>query len=244
MSELLSENSRFHISKGTLYIVSTPIGNLRDITLRALDVLLQVDTIAAEDKRISKRLLQHYHIKTPMIAFHDHNKERVAPGIVNALAKQRSFAVITDAGTPGISDPAFYLIRMAIENRHPVEAIPGATAVISALVISGLPTDRFVFEGFLPPKKGRQSRLQNLLTEPRTLIFYESPHRLNRTIRDLYEHFGDRPLVVARELTKFHEEVIYTSLEQMQNGELSFTPKGEFVLVVGGLTRKLKSKRG
>jgi 16S rRNA (cytidine1402-2'-O)-methyltransferase len=231
-------------SERKLYVVSTPIGNLRDITLRALDVLAHVDIIAAEDTRVSKRLLDHFQISTSMICYHDHNKERVAPRLLTELENNRSVAIITDAGTPGISDPAFYLIRMVVEHEYPVEAIPGATAVIPALIISGLPTDRFVFEGFLPVKKGRQTRLQELKEDPRTLIFYESPYRVHKTIRDLCDHFGDRPLVIARELTKMHEQIIYTSLRQIQQEESAFPLKGEFVLVVGGLTRKLKTKLG
>jgi len=230
----------FEIGPATLYLVSTPIGNLRDITLRALDTLRQVELIAAEDTRKSRILLDHFQIKTPLKSYHDFNKERVTAFFIERLNKGDSIAVISDAGTPGISDPAFYLVRKAIAAGISIEAIPGATALVPALVISGLPTDRFAFEGFLPAKKGRKTRLQDLSQDPRTLIFYESPNRIKRTLGDLYEAFGDRDVVVAREITKKFETILRGSLSDMSLQIDKMPLKGEFVVVVSGLTRKLK----
>lgn len=240
-------DTTFAVKPGTLYLVSTPIGNLRDISLRALDVLKGVDLIAAEDTRTSNVLLQHYDIQTPSTSHHDFNKERVAPTLISKLLDGQAIAVITDAGTPGVSDPAFYLVREAIKENISVEAIPGATAFVPALVLSGLPTDRFVFEGFLPPKKGRQTRLQELAVEPRTIILYESPHRILKTLGDLHQHLGDRQVAVVRELTKKFEQVERGSLESIVQHSNSITLKGEFVLVIEGLTRdrlkQLKKKK-
>ncbi len=230
----------FEISPATLYLVSTPIGNLRDITLRAIDTLRQVELIAAEDTRKSKVLLDHFQIKTPIKSYHDFNKERVAAGFVERLRNGDSIAVISDAGTPGISDPAFYLVRKVIAEGIRVEAIPGATALVPALVISGLATDRFAFEGFLPTKKGRQTRLHELSQDPRTLIFYESPNRIKRTLGDLFEAFGERDVVVARELTKKFETILRGSLSDINSQVERMPLKGEFVIIVSGLTRKIK----
>ena len=232
----------FAVKPGTLYLVSTPIGNLRDISLRALDVLKGVDLIAAEDTRTSKVLLNHYDVQTALTSHHDHNKERVTPTLIAKLRGGSSIAVITDAGTPGVSDPAFYLVREAIKDNIIIEAIPGATAFVPALVLSGLPTDRFVFEGFLPPKKGRHTRLQELALEPRTIILYESPHRITKTCADLYEYLGNRQIAVVRELTKKFETVVRGSLEEIMQQPEAITLKGEFVLVVEGLTRDLQKQ--
>jgi len=225
-------------SSGTLYIVSTPIGNLEDITLRALRILGEVDTVAAEDTRHTGRLLKHFEITARLESYHDHNKEGKTPHLIKRLSNGESIAVVTDAGTPGISDPAFYLVREAVKHNISISPIPGPTAAVAALVASGLPTDRFVFEGFLPPKKGRKTRLETLKTEPRTMIFYESPHRLLRTLRDLESHMGSRQVVIAREITKKFEEWIRGPLDQvlLQLAERSI--KGECVIVLHGQGKK------
>lgn len=219
---------------GKLYLVSTPIGNLDDITVRAIDVLSKVDLIAAEDTRHSAILLTHYAVKTPTTSYFDFNKEKKTPGLIQKLLQGQSIAVISDAGTPGISDPAFYLVREAIRNGILVEAIPGATAFVPALIISGLPTDRFVFEGFLPPKKGRQKRLQEIAEEKRTIIIYESPHRIVKTLADLKENFGNRRIAIARELTKKFEQIYRGTLEEICRDSSMLKLKGEFVLVIEG----------
>ncbi len=230
----------FEISPATLYLVSTPIGNLRDITLRALDTLRQVNLIAAEDTRKSRILLDHFQIKSRLKSYHDFNKEKVTASLIERLNNGDSIAVISDAGTPGISDPAFYLVRTAIADGIRVEALPGATAFVPALVISGLATDRFVFEGFLPTKKGRKTRLLELSQDSRTLIFYESPNRIKRTLGDLYKAFGERDVAVARELTKKFETILRGSLSDINKQIEKMPLKGEFVIIVSGLTRKLK----
>ena len=224
-----------YMEKGTLYIVPTPIGNLGDITLRALEVLKGVDLILAEDTRTSGKLLSHYSIGTPRRSYHMHNEHRVVAGIVEELAQGVSMALISDAGTPGISDPGFLLVRAGLEAGIRVECLPGATALIPALVASGFPSDRFVFEGFLPPKKGRQTRLQALAEEPRTMVFYESPHKLLKTLEQFEGVFGkDRPVSASRELTKLYEETIRGPLEEVTAHFRKHPPKGEFVLVVAG----------
>ncbi|MBN1559934.1 16S rRNA (cytidine(1402)-2'-O)-methyltransferase [candidate division KSB1 bacterium] len=233
----------YDVKPGTLYLVSTPIGNLRDISLRALDVLAKVDLIAAEDTRTSRILLDRYDIRTPSISHHDFNEQRVAPSLIAKLKARQSIAVISDAGTPGISDPAYHLVRQAIAENISVECIPGATAFVPALVISGLPTDRFVFEGFLPAKKGRASRLQALGAESRTIILYESPHRIIRTLTNLYETLGDRQVTIVRELTKKFETIVRSTLEQIVTNAGSLQAKGEFVIVVEGLTRRQRVRR-
>ena len=223
------------MEKGTLYIVPTPIGNLGDITLRALEVLKGVDLILAEDTRTSGKLLSHYGISTPRRSYHMHNEHRVAAGIVEELAKGASMALISDAGTPGISDPGFLLVRAGLEAGIRVECLPGATALIPALVASGYPSDRFVFEGFLPQKKGRQTRLQALAEESRTMVFYESPHKLLKTLEQFEAAFGkQRPVSVSRELTKLYEETVRGTLEEVLAHFRKHPPKGEFVLVVAG----------
>ena len=234
----MSEDSNFRVKPGVLYLVSTPIGNLGDITLRTLEVLRQVDIIAAEDTRKSKILLQHFQIQKPMMSYHDFNKEKVTPKLIENLEQSQSIAVITDAGTPGISDPAFYLVREAITKKIHIESIPGATAFVPALILSGLPTDRFIFEGFLPAKKGRQTRLEALTEEQRTMIFYESPFRIIRTLKDLYNALGDRRAAIVREISKKFEEIVRGNLSELAERESSLTLKGEFVLVVEGLTRE------
>jgi 16S rRNA (cytidine1402-2'-O)-methyltransferase len=236
-------DAKFQPKPGVLYLVSTPIGNLRDITLRALDILRAVDLIAAEDTRKSKVLLQHFNIETPMTSHHDFNKEKVTPSLLGKLQDKLSIAVISDAGTPGISDPAFYLVREAIAHDIVVEAIPGATAFVPALILSGLPTDRFVYEGFLPHKKGRKTRLTELAAEPRTILLYESPHRIKRTLADIFEAFGDRRVSIARELTKKFEHVVRGSLSQVVPQLDSMVLKGEFVIAVEGVTRKRRKEK-
>ncbi len=225
---------------GTLYLVSTPIGNLRDISLRALDILAAVDLIAAEDTRTSRILLQHYAIPTPLASYHDHNEERAAPQLVHKLAQGASIALISDAGTPGISDPGFYLVRAALQAGCKVVSVPGATAFVPALVASGLAAERFVFEGFLPHKKGRQTRLQALREEPRTIIFYESPLRLERLLREVYDVLGDRPAAIAREITKKFEEIRRGTLTELIAGSATLVKKGEFVVMVAGRSRNAK----
>ncbi len=219
-----------------LYLVPTPIGNLEDITLRALRVLREVDLIACEDTRTSGILLSHYGITTPKTSYHEHNETRKAPQLVARMQGGANVALITDAGSPGISDPGFYLVRASLEAEIRVEALPGATAFVPALTASGLPTERFVFEGFLPVKKGRQTRLISLAEEPRTMVFYESPHRLVKTLGQLAESFGpERPAAVARELTKKFEEIRRGTLAEL-HAHYSGQPRvrGEIVLVVGG----------
>jgi len=219
---------------GKLYLVSTPIGNLKDITIRALEVLANVNLIAAEDTRHAAILLKHYEITTPTTSYFDFNKEKKTPGLIKRLAQGQSIAVISDAGTPGISDPAFYLVREAIREGIPVEAVPGATAFVPALIISGLPTDRFVFDGFLPTKKGRQKRLQEIAEEKRTIILYESAQRLLKTLVDLRQHLGERRIAIARELTKKFEQIYRGTLAQLCENPDLLKLKGEFVLVIEG----------
>ena len=228
------------VEAGTLYLVSTPIGHLRDISLRALDILSQVDLIAAEDTRTSRVLLQHYRIQTPLTSYHDHNEQRAAPVLVHKLQEGRSLALITDAGTPGISDPGFYLVRAVLQAGLRVVAIPGATAFVPALVASGLPAERFVFEGFLPHKKGRQTRLKLLQDETRTIILYESPLRLERLLRELLDYLGDRPAAIAREISKKFEEIRRGTLSELIAGAEQMVKKGEFVLIVAGRSRNAK----
>lgn len=226
---------------GTLYIVSTPIGNLEDITLRAVRVLKESDLIAAEDTRHTSVLLKHYEITTRSISCHDHNKEAVTPRLIRELQAGKNLAVVSDAGTPGISDPAFYLVREAVKHGVTVVPIPGASASLACLVASALPTDRFVFEGFLPAKKGRRTRLESLRLEPRTMIIYESPHRVLRTLRDLYDVLGDRQVCVGREITKKFEEMIRGSLQDVLAELSGRSIKGEFVLAVAGLSKKKRN---
>ncbi len=219
---------------GKLYLVSTPIGNLKDITLRALEVLSQVSLIAAEDTRRSGILLKHYQIETATTSYFDFNQQKKTPALIQKLKAGESIALISDAGTPGISDPAFYLVREAIKENITIEAIPGATAFVPALIVSGLPTDRFVFEGFLPTKKGRHSRLLELAEERRTIILYESPNRILKTLNQLAEYFGNRRVAISREMTKKFEQIYRGTVEEFNENSASFTLKGEFVIVIAG----------
>lgn len=216
-----------------LYIVPTPIGNLEDMTLRAIRVLKEVDTILAEDTRTSGKLLKHFEIGTQMQSHHMHNEHKMVSRLVERLKSGESIALISDAGTPAIADPGFLLTRACIENNIEVECLPGATAFVPALVNSGLPNDKFVFEGFLPIKKGRQTRLEMLAEESRTMIFYESPHKLIKTLTQFSEYFGeDRRISVSRELTKLYEETIRGTIKELLTHFKDKLPKGEFVLVV------------
>ena len=220
---------------GKLYIVPTPIGNLEDITFRAVRVLKEVNLILAEDTRTSHKLLQHYHIDTPMQSHHMHNEHKTVDAIVQRLKNGEQIALISDAGTPAISDPGFLLTRASILQGIEVECLPGATAFVPALVNSGLPNDRFIFEGFLPIKKGRQTRLNELAEESRTMVFYESPHKLRKTLSQFVTFFGpEREISVSRELTKMYEETVRgTTIEVLEYFEKK-QPKGEFVIVVAG----------
>lgn len=220
---------------GKLYIVPTPIGNLKDMTFRAIEALKTVDLILAEDTRTSGKLLKHFEINTPLQSHHMHNEHKTVEGLVHKLKSETSMALITDAGTPAISDPGFLLSRACIEHGIEVDCLPGATAFVPALVNSGLPNDKFVFEGFLPVKKGRQTRLQFLSEEPRTMIFYESPHKLIKTLSNFCEYFGmERQVSVSRELTKLYEETIRGSAKEVLEHYTKKPPKGEIVIVVGG----------
>ncbi len=218
-----------------LYIVPTPIGNLDDMTLRAIKVLKDVNLILAEDTRTSGKLLKHFGIETPMQSHHMHNEHKIVERLVKQLQSGQKLAVISDAGTPAISDPGFLLTRACIVNGIEVDCLPGATAFVPALVNSGLPNDRFVFEGFLPVKKGRQTRLKLLSEEERTMIFYVSPHKLLKTLGQFAEYFGeDRQISVSRELTKLYEETIRGSVSEVLSAFEQKAPKGELVVVVAG----------
>jgi 16S rRNA (cytidine1402-2'-O)-methyltransferase len=231
------------MSTGTLYIVATPIGNLEDITLRAIRVLKEADLIAAEDTRHTRHLLDRYQIGTQLTSYHDHNKEEKAPVLVARLLEGKNIALVSDAGTPGISDPGYFLINLAVDQNVPVVPIPGATAAIAALSISGLPTDRFVFEGFLPAKHiARLKRLKELMNEERTLIFYEAPHKIVKAIEDMLEIFGDRRAVITRELTKIHEETIRGTLSEILGHLRTGTIKGEFTIIVHGASPEPRNK--
>ena len=219
---------------GDLYIVSTPIGNLGDMTYRGVEILQSVSILAAEDTRITRRLLEHYEIDARILAYHAHNKEVVTPRLVEHLLKDNDLALVTDAGTPMVSDPGFYLVREAVRQNIQVIPIPGASALLAALVAAGLPTDRFSFEGFLPRKKGRQSRLRELADNSRTLVVYESPHRVARTLKDLQEFLGDRPATLARELTKRYETFYRGTLGGLREQFSERNVKGEVVIIVGG----------
>ncbi len=218
---------------GILYIVATPIGNLEDISFRAIRILKESSLIAAEDTRQTKKLLNHYNISTSTLSYYEHNRFTRIPQIVNHLNTGKDVAVVTDAGTPGISDPAYKLIRAAIETNARVEAIPGPSASITALVASGLPTDRFIFEGFLPHKKGRKGKLERLASIDATIIIYESPKRIQRTLKDILEYIGNRPAVIGRELTKMHEELIRGKVSELLSYFNRNTPRGEFVIMIG-----------
>ncbi|KJD34008.1 16S rRNA methyltransferase [Tamlana nanhaiensis] len=218
-----------------LYIVPTPIGNLKDITFRAIEVLKEADLILAEDTRTSGKLLKHFEIATPMQSHHMHNEHKTVNSIIQKLKAGTTIALVSDAGTPAISDPGFLLSRACIENEIDIECLPGATAFVPALVNSGLPNDKFIFEGFLPVKKGRQTRLTLLAEETRTMIFYESPHKLVKTLGHFCEYFGeDREVSVSRELTKMFEETIRGTAKEVLDYYTNKLPKGEIVIIVGG----------
>jgi 16S rRNA (cytidine1402-2'-O)-methyltransferase len=220
--------------QGKLYLVPTPIGNLEDMTFRAIRVLKEVDIILAEDTRTSAPLLKHFDIHQKVFAHHQHNEHQSAIEIVRFLKEGKNVALISDAGTPAISDPGFYLVREALKNDLQVECLPGATAFVPALVNSGFPTDRFCFEGFLPAKKGRQTRYKILSREERTIILYESPHRLLKTLDEMAEHFGrDRQISVSRELTKLFEETVRGTVDEVKVYFETHIAKGEFVICVG-----------
>lgn len=222
-----------------LYIVPTPIGNLEDITLRALRILKEVDFILAEDTRQSLKLLKHFNIEKRLIAHHQHNEHKTTERIIDALKKGETIALVSDAGTPAISDPGFLLTRECIKNDIEVETLPGATAFVPALVNSGFPCDKFVFEGFLPHKKGRQTRLNFLKEETRTIIFYESTHRLLKTLTQFSEFFGEeRPVSVSRELTKLHEETVRGTVKEVLEYYNNNVIKGEIVIVVHGVEKQ------
>ncbi len=227
---------------GTLYIVATPIGNLEDITLRALRILKTVDLIAAEDTRHTRKLLTHYDIATPLTSYHDHSESTKAPVLVETLLAGKNIALVSDAGTPCISDPGYRLVKNAAEADIPVVPVPGPSMLTALMSVGGLPTDRFAFEGFLPAKQGqRQSALRALCHEERTLIFYESPHRLLRTLADLEQIFGDRRVVVGRELTKQFEEILRGPISVVLSAFHNRSVKGEVALVVEGWDGKDES---
>jgi 16S rRNA (cytidine1402-2'-O)-methyltransferase len=218
-----------------LYLVPTPIGNLKDITFRALEILGSADLILAEDTRQAKKLLNHYNISTPLQSHHMFNEHKSVESVCAKILSGQTIALVSDAGTPGISDPGFLLVRTCLEKEIPVETLPGATALIPALVNSGLPCDRFCFEGFLPQKKGRNKRITGLIEETRTMVFYESPYRLVKTLQELASHLGpEREACVSRELSKIYEENIRGSLLFLAEYYTKKTPKGEIVIVVSG----------
>ncbi|MCD8741247.1 16S rRNA (cytidine(1402)-2'-O)-methyltransferase [Mucilaginibacter roseus] len=220
---------------GKLFLVPTPIGNLEDITLRALRVLKEADLLLAEDTRTSAPMLKHFDIHQKVFAHHQHNEHQSSNEIIRFLKEGKNIALISDAGTPAISDPGFYLVREALKHDIAIECLPGATAFVPALVNSGFPTDRFCFEGFLPLKKGRQTRYKFLANEERTIILYESPHRLIKTLDEMAEHFGaDRLISVSRELTKMFEETVRGTVTEVKTHFETHTVKGEFVICVKG----------
>ena len=221
------------MSQPSIYFVPTPIGNLADITLRALEILKKVDVVLAEDTRTSGKLLKHYEISTPMQSFHAHNEHKKTAQVINELQEGKTFALISDAGSPGISDPGFLLARAAVQAGVTICSLPGPTAFVPALVQSGFPTDRFVYEGFLPHKKGRKTRLEKIAAEERTTVLYESPHRIIKLMEQLEEHMPDRQVSVSREITKKFEETVNGSAAELRQHFVDQAPKGEFVVVIG-----------
>lgn len=225
--------------RASVYVVPTPIGNLADITLRALDVLREVDTILAEDTRTSSVLLNHYDIRKPLQSFHIFNEHKTLTQLIHRLQQGERMALVSDAGTPGISDPGFLLVRECLRENLVVECLPGPTAFVPALIKSGFPTDRFVFEGFLPHKKGRHTWFTTMASEERTVICYESPHRLLKTLEQLHDYFGaDRMVSVSRELTKLHEQTVTGTVADVWKTFQEHPPKGEIVVVIQGNTNK------
>lgn len=236
--------SHLNPEKGTLYIVSTPIGNMEDITLRALRILKEVDLIAAEDTRRTGLLLKHFGIQAPLTSYFEGNELKKREFILAKLKEGKNVALVSDAGTPGVSDPGFRLIQLAIENQLPIIPVPGSSAVITALSVSGLPTDAFLFEGFLPHKsKKRRDLLKELENVRETLVFYESPHRISETLRDILDILGDRETVLTRELTKVYEEIVRGKVSEILNQVGDRTIKGEITLVISGKTRKFTRLR-
>lgn len=224
---------------GILYVVPTPVGNMEDMTFRAIRILKEADLVLAEDTRTSGVLLKHYDIQNHLMSHHKFNEHGTSAGIVERLKAGATVALISDAGTPGISDPGFFLVREAVRAGVEVQCLPGATAFVPALVSSGLPCDRFAFEGFLPPKKGRQTKLDSLKEEPRTMIFYESPYRLLKTLQQLAEVMGaDRQASVCREISKVHEESVRGTLEEVIAHFTEMEPRGEIVIIVAGFDAK------
>ena len=219
---------------GTLYIISTPIGNLKDATHRSLELLSDVDLIAAEDTRRTGILLKHFEIKTPLSSFNSYNQVKKSDRLIARLKAGHDLALVSDAGTPGVSDPLYYLVKAALDERVPVVSLPGPSAVLVALTVSGLPVNRFVFEGFLPRKKGRKKLIEELAQEKRTIVLFESPHRIVKTLNELYQFMGDRKAVLARELTKIHEEVIRGTLGTLAIKAEEQKLKGEITLVISG----------
>jgi len=221
--------------KGELFLVSTPIGNLSDITIRAIDVLRESDIIACEDTRRTLRLLKKFEIKKPLESFYDHNKEKKTPYLLRLLDEGKKVSLVSDSGTPCISDPGFYLVKMAIEKNFNILSVPGPSSILSGLILSGLPTDRFTFEGFLPRKKGkRKKRLQELSTEKRTMIIFESPKRILPLLYEFEEILGNRRISISRELTKIYEETLRGTVSDLIKHFGSKIPKGEFIIVLGG----------
>ena len=218
---------------GILNVVSTPIGNLEDISRRAITTLTNSDIIVAEDTRHTKKLLNHYNISAFIISYFEHNKHQQIPKILNFLKEGKNISLVSDAGTPGISDPAYRLVRQAINENIKIQSVPGASSVLAALIPSGLPTDRFIFEGFLPPKKGRKRILDDLSKFDGTVIFFENPKRLHRTLSDILVSFGERPCVLARELTKIHEEFLRDNISNMIANIDNISLKGEMVVLIG-----------
>jgi len=236
----MGNEERDALEPGTVYIVSTPIGNLGDFTQRAVDTLKSVALIAAEDTRRTRILLNRYEIQTPLSSYNSYNKLKKSPLFIGRLKEGQSIALVSDAGTPGISDPQYQLVQSALEEEIRVNSVPGPSALLAALTVSGLPMDKFVFEGFLPRKKGRTTALEKLACEQRTLVIFESPNRIQKTFRDLLNTFGNRKVAIARELTKMHEEVLRGNLEDFANQDRNW--KGEITLVIAGSkARKTKN---
>lgn len=240
----LERGNPYICSMGTLYLVPTPVGNLEDITLRALRILKEADVVLAEDTRTSGILLKHYDIKTRLCSHHKFNEHQTAEAFAARMAAGEVMALISDAGTPAISDPGFMLVRACVERGVEVQCLPGATAFVPALVASGLPCERFTFEGFLPQKKGRATRLEQLKEEPRTMIFYESPYRVVKTLAQFAETFGaERRVAACREISKLHEECVRGTMAEVLAHFEENEPRGEFVIVVEGLVREKKKSK-